>query len=83
MAYPGLVNKTDISFMVMLFPSVTISCALIFHKEFDELTSENLTESQPMSSLNVDALESNVQDPRTDLGDHGMSLLQTLNCVPG
>ncbi|XP_049622046.1 serine/threonine-protein kinase Nek11 [Suncus etruscus] len=39
-------------------------------QESDELTSENLTESQPMSSLNVDALESNVEDPRTDLGDH-------------
>lgn len=39
-------------------------------KESDELTSETLTESQPMSSLSVDALEANVEDPRTNLGDH-------------
>ncbi|XP_048072187.1 serine/threonine-protein kinase Nek11 isoform X9 [Ursus arctos] len=39
--------------------------------EFDDLTSENLPESQPIPSLDLDPLESSIEDTITDLGDHG------------
>ncbi|XP_072648890.1 serine/threonine-protein kinase Nek11 isoform X8 [Canis lupus baileyi] len=38
--------------------------------EFDDLTSENLPESQPIPSLDLDPLESSIEDTLTDLGDH-------------
>nr|XP_035928735.1 serine/threonine-protein kinase Nek11 isoform X1 [Halichoerus grypus] len=39
--------------------------------EFDDLTSENLPESQPIPSLDLDPLESSIEDHgMTDLGDH-------------
>ncbi|XP_045647710.1 serine/threonine-protein kinase Nek11 isoform X7 [Ursus americanus] len=38
--------------------------------EFDDLTSENLPESQPIPSLDLDPLESSIEDTITDLGDH-------------
>ncbi|XP_077927961.1 serine/threonine-protein kinase Nek11 isoform X5 [Halichoerus grypus] len=42
--------------------------------EFDDLTSENLPESQPIPSLDLDPLESSIEDHgMTDLGDHGLT----------
>ncbi|XP_057171954.1 serine/threonine-protein kinase Nek11 isoform X7 [Ursus arctos] len=41
--------------------------------EFDDLTSENLPESQPIPSLDLDPLESSIEDTITDLGDHGLT----------
>ncbi|XP_034517901.1 serine/threonine-protein kinase Nek11 isoform X2 [Ailuropoda melanoleuca] len=38
--------------------------------EFDDLTSENLPESQPIPSLDLDPLDSSIEDTITDLGDH-------------
>ncbi|KAM5230928.1 serine/threonine-protein kinase Nek11 isoform 4-T4 [Hipposideros larvatus] len=40
--------------------------------EFDDPTSENLPESQPIPSLNFGMLESRVEDTLADLGDHGI-----------
>nr|KAF6475389.1 NIMA related kinase 11 [Rousettus aegyptiacus] len=41
-------------------------------EEFDDSTSENLPESQPISSLDLSVLESSVEDTIADLGDHGI-----------
>ncbi|XP_019484476.1 PREDICTED: serine/threonine-protein kinase Nek11 isoform X2 [Hipposideros armiger] len=41
-------------------------------REFDDPTSENLPESQPIPSLNFGMLESRVEDTLADLGDHGI-----------
>uniref|UniRef100_A0A8C9J5S2 Serine/threonine-protein kinase Nek11 n=1 Tax=Panthera tigris altaica TaxID=74533 RepID=A0A8C9J5S2_PANTA len=43
---------------------------ITFHKESDDLTSENLPESQPIPSLDLGPLESSVEDTIADLGDH-------------
>uniref|UniRef100_A0A2K6ESL7 Serine/threonine-protein kinase Nek11 n=1 Tax=Propithecus coquereli TaxID=379532 RepID=A0A2K6ESL7_PROCO len=43
---------------------------ITFHKEFDEPTSENLPESQPIPFLNLSELESSVEDTTADLGHH-------------
>lgn len=64
--------------MVILFLSASHELLITFHKEFDDLTSENLPESQPFPSLDLDPLESSIEDTITDLGDHGMSLHQYL-----
>ncbi|XP_015441271.1 serine/threonine-protein kinase Nek11 isoform X3 [Pteropus alecto] len=40
--------------------------------EFDDSTSENLPESQLISSLDLSVLESSVEDTIADLGDHGI-----------
>ncbi|XP_008570224.1 PREDICTED: serine/threonine-protein kinase Nek11 isoform X4 [Galeopterus variegatus] len=45
-------------------------------EEFDEPTSENLPESQPIPSRDLSELESSVEDIITDLGHHGMCLHQ-------
>ncbi|KAF5921864.1 hypothetical protein HPG69_013038 [Diceros bicornis minor] len=44
--------------------------------EFDDSTSENLPESQPVPSPDLSTLESSVEDTIADPGDHGMSLHQ-------
>lgn len=49
---------------------------ITFHKESDDLTSENLPESQPIPSSDLGPLESSIEDTIADLGDHGMSLHQ-------
>ncbi|XP_039693056.1 serine/threonine-protein kinase Nek11 isoform X4 [Pteropus medius] len=41
-------------------------------EEFDDSTSENLPESQLISSLDLSVLESSVEDTIADLGDHGI-----------
>ncbi|XP_059018578.1 serine/threonine-protein kinase Nek11 isoform X2 [Mustela lutreola] len=38
--------------------------------EFDDLTSENLSESQPIPSMDLGPLESSTEDTIADLGDH-------------
>ncbi|XP_022370794.1 serine/threonine-protein kinase Nek11 isoform X1 [Enhydra lutris kenyoni] len=38
--------------------------------EFDDLTSENLSESQPIPSVDLGPLESSTEDTIADLGDH-------------
>ncbi|KAI4589625.1 hypothetical protein MJG53_000674 [Ovis ammon polii x Ovis aries] len=44
--------------------------------EFDDPASDNLPESQPIPSLDLRTLGSNVEDTIADLGDHGMNLHQ-------
>ncbi|XP_043330364.1 serine/threonine-protein kinase Nek11 isoform X7 [Cervus canadensis] len=44
--------------------------------EFDDSASDNLPESQPIPSLDLRTLGSNVEDTIADLGDHGMDLHQ-------
>uniref|UniRef100_A0A8C2RAW1 Serine/threonine-protein kinase Nek11 n=1 Tax=Capra hircus TaxID=9925 RepID=A0A8C2RAW1_CAPHI len=45
-------------------------------EEFDDPASDNLPESQPIPSLDLRTLGSNVEDTIADLGDHGMNLHQ-------
>lgn len=47
---------------------------ITFHKEFDEPTLENLSEPQPIPSMDLRKLESIVEDATSDLGYHGTCL---------
>lgn len=63
----------------MLSPSISFSQTVNYLlKEFDDLTSENLSESQPIPSVDLGPLESSTEDTIADLGDHGTSLCQCL-----
>lgn len=49
-----------------------------FHKELDERTSENLPDPQSLPSLDLDEVESSLDDTIVGLGHYGMCLCHLL-----